>query len=114
MNLQQTTPSARGVRIEQAVIYELVPVYCAAANESHMHNVPPGSETHLKLVVVSSAFDGMSRVNRHRRLNDLAAAEFASGLHALAIHAYTPEEWQKRFGAVPDSPNCRGGSAHDR
>ena len=78
-------------------------------NESGGHNVPKGSETHFKVVVVSPEFDGTSRVDRHRRVSGLLAAEFDAGLHALSIHAFTEEEWSKRNGGVLASPACRGG-----
>lgn len=51
-----------------------------------------GGETHFRVRVVSSAFSGMSRVNRHRKINELLANELAGGVHALAIEARSPEE----------------------
>ena len=36
--------------------------------------------------------------------------ELSGSVHALALHLYTPGEWQTRHGAIPDSPDCRGGS----
>lgn len=79
-------------------------------DESHMHNVPPGAESHFKVLVVSPAFAGERLLGRHRRVNGLLADEFAGGMHALAIHAWTPEEWfEKGGGAAPNSPECLGG-----
>jgi BolA protein len=79
------------------------------ANESGNHNVPPGSETHFKVVLVSEAFSDQRLLNRHRSVNAVLAEELAGGVHALALHTYTPEEWRVRFGDVPMSPPCLGG-----
>ena len=49
-------------------------------------------ETHFALKIVSAAFRGKSRLERHRMVNDLLAAELAGGVHALALEARTPEE----------------------
>lgn len=46
-----------------------------------------GGETHVRVIVRSARFDGMTRVERHRLVNSLMAPEFARGLHALAIVA---------------------------
>jgi BolA protein len=87
----------------------LSPGYLAILNESHMHSVPANSETHFKVVVVSDAFAGKSRVARHQAVNRLLAEELAGPVHALSIQAHTPGEWTARGGAVPDSPECLGG-----
>ena len=79
-------------------------------NESDNHNVPPGSESHFKLVLVSSAFDGQSLVNRHRMVNKLLADELQNKIHALALHTFTQQEWVDKNGHVPMSPPCLGGS----
>ena len=82
-------------------------------NESHMHNVPPDSETHFKVVLVSPAFEGLRKVARHRLVYAELGAELAGPVHALALHTYTVGEWQAR-GAAPLSPQCLGGSRHDQ
>lgn len=78
-------------------------------NESDRHNVPPGSESHFKLVLVADAFEQLGLLDRHRLVNELLSGELAEGVHALAIHAYTPEEWKMRTGGAPMSPPCLGG-----
>ncbi len=78
-------------------------------NESGGHNVPEGSETHFKLVMVSSDFDNMPLVARHRRVYELLGGLLKGGVHALAIHALTAQEWQERHGDIPLSPPCLGG-----
>ncbi|HEB66933.1 MAG TPA: BolA family transcriptional regulator [Gammaproteobacteria bacterium] len=93
--------------IEQKLQSALAPVHLEVVNESHMHNVPPGSESHFKVVVVSAAFDGKMLVARHRMVNEILAEDLQR-IHALALHTYTPEEWAER-GQAPQSPPCQGG-----
>eukprot|EP00948_MAST-09A_sp_MAST-9A-sp1_P001840 g1840.t1 len=79
-------------------------------NESYMHNVPKNSETHFKVSVVSSHFEGMRQIQRHRMINSLLADELKSGVHALSISALTPEEFEKKGGSFSNpSPKCHGG-----
>ncbi len=52
----------------------------------------PGGETHYRVYIVSEAFRGKSRIERHRMVNAALAAELAGGVHALAIHARAPGE----------------------
>jgi BolA protein len=85
------------------------PVHLDVLNESHMHNVPAGSESHFKVVIVSAAFTGQSLVNRHRSVNALLGELFHQGLHALALHTLTPDEWYAQGGQAPESPPCLGG-----
>jgi BolA family transcriptional regulator, general stress-responsive regulator len=65
-------------------------------DESHRHEGHaghrPGGETHFRLYIVSEAFRGKSRLERHRMINATLAAELAGGVHALAIHAAAPGE----------------------
>lgn len=77
-------------------------------NESDQHNVPAGSESHFKVVLVSNEFEGTRLIARHRLVNDTLSAELSGGVHALSIHTYTPDEWHKRHGDVPMSPPCLG------
>ena len=96
-------------RIERKLADGLRPDHLEVINESGNHNVPPGSESHFKVVVVAADFAGQRLLNRHRRINALLAEELAQDIHALAIHAYTHEEWRRRFGNAPLSPPCLGG-----
>jgi len=65
-------------------------------DESHRHQGHaghrPGGETHFRLYIVSEAFRGKSRLERHRMINTALARELAAGVHALAIHAAAPDE----------------------
>jgi len=98
-------------RIEQSLAAAFTPQVSEVVNESHMHSVPKDSETHFKVVIVSSAFAGKGLVARHRMVYQALTQEMQSGVHALALHTYTPEEWSERQGSAPDSPLCRGGGA---
>ena len=101
-------------QIEAKLAKALPLVHIEVANESHMHSVPPGSETHFKVVLVSSEFDGKRAVARHQLVYRVLADELAGPVHALALHTYTGQEWQQRAGAAPASPQCLGGSKHDK
>ncbi|MCV6613941.1 MAG: BolA family transcriptional regulator [Cellvibrionaceae bacterium] len=95
-----------------AKVQTLAPEHLELSNESHMHNVPPGSESHFKLVLVSPEFNGLRQVARHQKVYAALAEEMAGSVHALALHTFSPEEWQAQ--ATPESPNCMGGSLHDK
>lgn len=95
--------------IESKIHQALNPDYLRVDNESYMHNVPAGSETHFKVVVVSRVFEGQRLLARHRQINELLMDELAGAVHALSMHTYTPDEWRSRQESVPDSPNCLGG-----
>ena len=99
--------------IEQKLQAAFIPVALEVLNESHMHSVPPGSETHFKVVVVSDQFEGKRSVARHQAVYKALADEVAGPVHALAIHTYTLAEWQSANGEAPASPTCRGGSKAD-
>lgn len=76
-------------------------------NESHMH-AGPATESHFKLALVSPDFDGLMKVRRHQKVYGLVAELMQNPIHALAMHLYTPQEWQAQQGNVPLSPNCMG------
>jgi BolA protein len=92
-----------GDRIKARLQSALAPVSIEVIDESHKHashtnalarrglSVSAG-ETHYLIRIVSGAFKGKSRIERHRTINHILLAEFASGLHALAIDAKAPDE----------------------
>jgi BolA protein len=65
-------------------------------DESHRHEGHaghrPGGQTHYRVYIVAEAFQGKSRIDRHRMVNQTLAQELAGGVHALAIHASAPGE----------------------
>jgi len=77
-------------QIHDTLVDALQPVHLDVINESHQHNVPEGSESHFKIVVVTDAFKELKLLQRHREVN--ALLKMAKGQ------------------VVPESPPCRGGS----
>jgi BolA family transcriptional regulator, general stress-responsive regulator len=79
-------------KLKQAFAPEALEV----VNDSHRHAGHGGSpgtgESHFSIKVVSPAFAGKSRVERHRMVNQVLAEELAGKIHALAVSALTPEE----------------------
>ena len=65
-------------------------------DESHKHEGHaghrPGGETHFRVYIVSEAFRGKGRIDRHRMINAALARELDGGVHALALHASAPGE----------------------
>jgi BolA protein len=70
------------------------PEQLSVINESHLHAGHHGhdgeGETHLRIKIVSNAFEDMSRVNRHRAINEVVQPKIDEGLHACAIEVSTP------------------------
>ena len=83
-------------RIIARLTAALDPVLLDIVDESHLHaghaGAREGGGTHYRVKVVSAKFDRRSRVERHRLVYDLLTAEFADGLHALALVAKAPGE----------------------
>lgn len=102
----------RKQRIYDALMAKLNPKSLAVEDESSGHNVPKGSETHFKVLAVCDQFENKNRVARHRLINALLATEFETGLHALSLHLFTPDEWQNKQKEIPASPACRNGKRH--
>ena len=94
--------------IEEKLASEFETEYLQVENESHMHNVAPGSESHFKVTIVSDSFRDQMLIKRHRMVNKTLQQEMQQ-IHALALHTLTPDEWQARDGGVADSPHCHGG-----
>ena len=94
--------------IETKLGSEFEAAFLQVENESHRHNVAPGSESHFKVTIVSERFSDQMLIKRHRMVNKALEQELQQ-IHALALHTLTPEEWEKRQGVVADSPHCRGG-----
>jgi BolA protein len=83
-------------RITEKLTAAFAPVRLDVQDESHQHaghsGSRPGGETHYRVYIVSDAFQGKSRIERHRMVNAALADELAGGVHALAIHASAPGE----------------------
>ena len=74
----------------------LQPTRLAVLDESAQHighgGWREGGETHFRVDIVSEAFSGKTRVERHRLVNEALKGAFDRGLHALAIQAKAPGE----------------------
>jgi BolA protein len=73
-------------------------------NESFMHNVPEGSESHFKIVVVTNDFNNLSIIQRHKLIYKTLDS-LMNKIHALSIHAFNEEEF-KLNPVILDSPEC--------
>ncbi|MDD7804744.1 MAG: BolA/IbaG family iron-sulfur metabolism protein [Endozoicomonas sp. (ex Botrylloides leachii)] len=82
-------------------------------NESYLHNVPPGSESHLKVVLVSNDFAGKMPVKRHQLVYNFLAEELQNQIHALALHTYTEKEWKEKKKWLLASPDCQHKQSSD-
>ncbi|MEQ1609383.1 MAG: BolA family protein [Hyphomonadaceae bacterium] len=83
--------TTRTERIRAALVAAFSPSELDIVDESHLHHghagAAPGGETHFAVTIRSAALSGLSRLARHRAVNDVLKGEFASGLHALHIDA---------------------------
>ena len=96
--------------VEKKLTEKFQPHHLQVINESHQHNVPSGSESHFKVILVTDAFNELRQVGRHQLVYAELAEQMAGEIHALALHTYTNDEWQQRQKTAPDSPECLGGS----
>jgi BolA protein len=96
--------------IRQKLEDQFAPAVLEVTNESSMHSVPEGSESHFKVVIVSEQFQSMRSVQRHQRIYGLLAEQLSGTVHALALHTYTLDEWAEFQDLIPESPTCLGGN----
>lgn len=83
-------------QMREKLMISLRPTRLDVVNESHLHaghrSSPGTGESHFRVLIVSEAFTGKSRVERHRIVNDLLSNELKNAVHALAIKACAPGE----------------------
>lgn len=81
--------------MREALFAAFAPTDLSVSDDSALHHghagAAPGGETHYSVRIRAAAFAGVSRVQRHRMINDVLADEFKSGLHAMAIDAAAPD-----------------------
>jgi BolA protein len=86
-------------RIEDKLRTAFQPESLRVVDESHLHaghaGHRPEGETHFRVYVVALGFEGRSRVDRHRMVNEVLAEELAGPVHALAVHPTAPGEPQR-------------------
>lgn len=95
--------------IETKVRDAFAPTHIEVTDESYMHDVPEGAESHFRVLVVSERFVGKSAVQRHQSVYATLADEVKSHIHALGLQTMTPDEWAEDQ-ARNESPECLGGS----
>ena len=82
--------------IREKLLQAFAPTRLEVVNESHLHaghRTSPGTgESHFRVLIVSAAFTGASRITRHRSVNATLAAELEGKVHALALRTYAPGE----------------------
>ena len=82
--------------ITEKLTRALAPLRLDVTDESHLHaghaGHRPGGETHFRVHIMSAAFAGKSRIERHRMVNEILSDELKAGVHALAIQAKAPGE----------------------
>ncbi len=97
----------------QETIYEKLrlhvnPDHLEVINESHLHSVPKGSESHFRIIVVSNIFENLSLLKRHRKIQDILNCEI-SMIRAVSLHTLTQQEWEVRKNELSRSPACAHG-----
>ena len=83
-------------RLTNKLTEAFTPESLNVADESHQHEghagARPGGQTHFRVYIVSEAFKGKTRIDRHRIINAILSDDLAADVHALAIHATAPGE----------------------
>lgn len=84
-------------RIEETLQERFAPMRLVVIDESSQHaghqpDITGTGETHMRVRIVAGAFEGMTRLARHRAITDALKAELDAGLHALAIEPAAPGE----------------------
>ncbi|WP_411901166.1 transcriptional regulator BolA [Salmonella enterica] len=95
-------------QIDEKVRTAFDPVFLEVVDEGYRHNVPSGSESHFKVVLVSARFTGERFLNRHRTIYGTLTAELSTTAHPLALHTYTLKQWEALQGTNFVSPSDSG------
>ena len=67
----------------------------------------------FKPTIVSDYFSNLTRVKRHQAVYKVLSEELSNGVHALALHLFTADEWSSKEASPQNSPACLGGSKID-
>ena len=95
--------------IETKLTQELEPSHLEVINESYLHNVEPGKESHVRIVIVSKKFENLNLVKRHQLIYKQIDNELEGPIHAISLHTFTDSEWKERNETAQESPDCLGG-----
>jgi stress-induced morphogen len=97
-------------QISERLKSALHPTHFELINESHMHGRPSGTESHFKVLIVSDVFQGLSRIDRQRKVNSTVSDLLANAVHAFTQKTLTPTEWEAQKGTLDfQSPECAHG-----
>ena len=95
--------------IESKLTKELDPSHLEVIDESYLHNVEPGKESHVRIVIVSEQFKNLNLVKRHQLIYQQINEELEGPIHAISLHTFTDSEWKDKNETAQDSPDCLGG-----
>jgi BolA protein len=101
------------ISIETKLKEVLSPIHLEVIDESYLHNVEPGRESHVRIVAISELFEGLNLVKRHQLIYAEIQEEIDGPIHALSIHTFTEQEWKEKNENAEASPDCLGGSKND-
>ena len=96
--------------IENKLNNSLEPSHLEVIDESYLHNVEPGKESHVRIVAVSDKFLSLNLVKRHQLIYSQIQEEIDGPIHAISLHTFTPQEWKDKNEKAEASPDCLGGS----
>jgi BolA protein len=99
--------------LEKKIQEALAPSELTIVNQSGDHGRPLEAETHFQVVIISSKFDGLTRVRREQWVQSLLAEERQQGLHALSLVCWTPEEQKAKRHLTTEVPACLGRNHED-
>ena len=97
---------SRKKRIEEKLTNDFSPTALVVSDFSHEHSVPDGSESHIEVYIISETFNGLSLVQKHRKIYQSLTDELSTGLHALKLQVMGADEEPE---AATKPPKCRGG-----
>ena len=101
------------ISIETKLKEVLSPIHLEVIDESYLHNVEPGRESHVRIVAISELFEGLNLVKRHQLIYAEIQEEIDGPIHALSIHTFTEQEWKEKNEKAEASPDCLGCSKND-
>ena len=99
--------------IEKKLKKAIDPAHLEVIDESYLHNVEPGRESHVRIVAISKLFEGLNLVKRHQLIYAEIQEEISGPIHALSLHTFTESEWTAKNKEAEPSPDCLGGSKND-
>jgi BolA protein len=92
-------------RIHEKLAAAFMPAELTVEDQSARHaghaGARPGGESHFHVRVVAAVFEGLSRVERQRRIHAALEAELRGTVHALSLSALTPSEAAKQAAESP-------------